>query len=109
VDYPDYVKKAIHTMREQKIPRGIILCGTGIGTTIASNKYKGIRAALCFNEYSARMSRRHNDANILCMGQRVVGEPFALEIARAWLETEYEGGRHDKRLKKVTDIEAVED
>ena len=106
VDYPDFVKKAIDAMRAEKIARGMVLCGTGVGTSIASNKFKGIRAALCVNEYTARMSRKHNDSNVLCMGQRVVGEQLALEIAKVWLETEFEGGRHVKRLKKIEEVDS---
>lgn len=104
VDYPDYVKKGVEAMKAHQC-RGIFVCGTGIGNSIAANKYKGIRAALAYNEYSAVMSRKHNDANVLCLGQRLLGDALALSITRAWLVADFEGGRHLKRLKKVEEIE----
>ncbi|MGI6004522.1 MAG: ribose 5-phosphate isomerase B [Christensenellales bacterium] len=85
--------------------RGILICGTGIGISIAANKVPGIRAALCSDTYSARMTRQHNDANILCMGARVLGEGLALDIVDAFLDAQYEGGRHQERLNEIAALE----
>ena len=106
VDYPEYGKKLAEKVVEGEVERGIAICGTGIGISIACNKVKGIRAALCGDTYSARMSREHNNANILALGGRVTGQDLALEIVRTWLESEFEGGRHQRRLEKISDIEA---
>ena len=85
---------------------GILVCGTGIGMSIAANKIKGIRAALCYNTFSARMSKEHNNSNILCLGERVIGSGSALDIVKIWLETEFSGEeRHKRRLELITDIE----
>ena len=85
--------------------RGILVCGTGIGMSIVANRYPGVRAALCHDHFTAQMSREHNDANVLVMGERVIGKGVALEIVKTWLDTEFAGGRHQKRLDKITDIE----
>ena len=105
VDYPDIAEKVCSDVVEGKADRGIVLCGTGIGISIAANKIKGIRCALCNDVYSAKKSREHNNANVLAMGGRVTGPGLAEEILRAWLETNFEGGRHEKRIKKISDLE----
>lgn len=104
VDYPDYGKKAAELVAESG-NKGIVICGTGIGISIAANKVHGIRCALCTNEYMARMSRMHNDANMLALGNRVIGQGAALDIVDVWLSTEFEGGRHLNRVKKMMEIE----
>ena len=102
-DYPDYAKKVASEVAIGNFEKGILICGTGIGVSIAANKVKGIRAALCSDTFSAKMTRAHNDSNILCLGQRVTGEGLALEILDAWLNTEFEGGRHKQRVSKIED------
>jgi ribose 5-phosphate isomerase B len=82
-----------------------LICGTGIGMSIVANRYPGVRAALCHDHFTAQMSRLHNDANVLVMGERVVGKGVAMEILKAWLETKFEAGRHQKRLDKIQEIE----
>jgi len=104
-DYPDYALKAAEKVVQENA-RGILICGTGIGMSMAANKVKGIRAALCHNEETARMTREHNDANILCIGSRIIDKETALKIAKVWLETPFSRDeRHAKRIKKVMDIE----
>ena len=105
VDYPDFAYRAAKAIVEGEADRGIFICGTGIGISIAANKVKGIRAALCYNVYAAEMSRRHNDANVLCLGGRVLGSELAKRIVKAWLETPFEGGRHKRRIDKISKIE----
>lgn len=105
VDYPEYGKKAAEMVAKGEADRGIIICGTGIGISIAANKVKGIRCALCTNEFMAKMSRLHNDANMLALGERVLGKGVALSIVDAWLSSEFEGGRHENRVNKIMDIE----
>jgi ribose 5-phosphate isomerase B len=85
--------------------RGILVCGTGIGMSMVANRYPKVRAALCHDHFTAQMSREHNDANILVMGERVIGKGVALEIVKTWLETDFAGGRHQKRLDKIQAIE----
>ncbi len=104
-DYPLYAEKVARYIQDGKAERGILICGTGIGMSISANKFRGIRASLCTNEYMARMSRRHNNANVLCLGSRVVGEDLALSIVSAWLDEEFEGGRHLKRLTTIEEWE----
>ncbi|WP_312832929.1 ribose 5-phosphate isomerase B [Sedimentibacter saalensis] len=106
VDYPDYGKKAAELVAGSD-DKGIVICGTGIGISIAANKVHGIRCALCTNEYMARMSRMHNDANMLALGNRVIGQGVALDIVDVWLSTEFEGGRHLNRVKKIMEIENI--
>ena len=106
VDYPDYGKKVSKAVVSKEIDRAIVICGTGIGISIACNKIKGIRCALCGDTYSARMSREHNDANILALGGRVIGRDLAMEIVSIWLKTEFAGGRHGRRVEKISEIEA---
>jgi ribose 5-phosphate isomerase B len=105
-DYPDYALLAGEKVMSGEAEKGIVICGTGIGISIAANKVKGVRAALCFNEFMAEMSRKHNDANVLALGARVIGEDLAVRIAQVWLETEFEGGRHEKRIIKIGKIES---
>ncbi|HAK60368.1 MAG TPA: ribose 5-phosphate isomerase B [Nitrospiraceae bacterium] len=105
VDYPDYAREVSEGVAEGTIDRGILICGTGIGMSIVANRYRNIRAALCNDIYTARMSRLHNNANILVLGGRVVGPGLAGEIVKTWLETEFEGGRHQKRLDKIAQLE----
>lgn len=104
-DYPVYGKAVAHAVADGECEKGIIICGTGIGISISANKVKGIRAALCGDCYSAEMTRRHNDANILAMGARVLGPGLALKIVDTFLNTEFEGGRHEKRIAKLMAIE----
>ena len=96
-DYPVYARALCAKVLEFKSP-GILICGSGIGMSISANRIRGIRAALCLNEYMARMSRMHNDANVLCLGERVVGVDLAKSIVRAFLSSSFEGGRHQKRI-----------
>lgn len=105
VDYPDIAEKVCADVVSGKSDRGIALCGTGIGISIACNKIKGIRCALCNDVYSAKMSRHHNDANVLAMGGRVLGNGPAGEIVRAWVETGFDGGRHERRVSETVEEE----
>ena len=107
VDYPDIAEKVCADVTSGKSERGIVLCGTGIGISIAANKIKGIRCALCQDVFSARMSREHNDANVLAMGGRVIGYGPASEIVRVWITTEFTGGRHERRIKKIAALESM--
>jgi ribose 5-phosphate isomerase B len=101
-DYPDIARLVAKPVAEGKYDRGVVICGTGIGISITANKVPGIRAALCGDTFSAKMSRMHNNANILAMGERVVGQGLALEILETWFSTEFEtGGRHEKRVAKI--------
>ena len=105
VDYPDFGKQVAHAVSAGKADRGILICGTGIGMSIVANRFPGVRAALCHDHFTAQMSRLHNDANVLAMGARVIGEGVAVEILDTWLKTKFEGGRHQKRLDKIKEIE----
>jgi len=105
VDYPDFGRMVAVMVAGAEAERGIVICGTGIGISITANKIKGIRAALCTNEYMARMSRRHNDANVLALGGRVLGVDLALAIVDAFLTEPFDGGRHERRLAKITALE----
>ena len=105
VDYPDIAQKVCMPVAEGKYDRGIVLCGTGIGISIAANKIKGIRAALCHETYTAKMSRQHNNANVLAMGGRTTGPEIAAEIVRTWMSTEFLGGRHERRVNKIMALE----
>ena len=96
--YPVFAKSVAHSVVKGECDRGILICGTGIGISIAANKVKGIRASLCSDTYSAKMTRKHNNSNILCMGQRVIGVGLALDIVEIWLNTDFEGGRHQIRI-----------
>lgn len=105
VDYPDIAEKTAAKVIDKTCEKGILLCGTGIGISIAANKIKGIRAAVCGDIYSAAMTKRHNNANVITLGGRVVGEDVAIEIVKAWLTNEFEGGRHQNRIDKITNLE----
>ena len=106
VDYPDFAVKVAHAVTQGEADLGVLLCGTGLGMSIAANKVRGIRAVTCGDTFSARSSREHNDANMLCIGARVTGCGLALDIVKAWLEAEFKGGRHARRVQKIADIEA---
>jgi len=107
VDYPRYAVAVAYAVRDGQVDCGIFLCGTGIGGSIAANKVSGIRAALCHEAYTARMSRTHNNANVLCLGARVVGMSLALEIVEVWLATPWsEDPRHGRRLTMITNLES---
>jgi ribose 5-phosphate isomerase B len=105
VDYPDYGRKVSEEVSNGTVDRGILICGTGIGMSIVANRYPNVRAALCHDNFTARMSRLHNDANVLVMGERVIGRGVALDIVKTWLDTEFEGSRHACRLNKIREIE----
>lgn len=105
VDYPDYALPVAEKVANGEFDKGILICGTGIGMSIAANKVKGIRCALVHDLFSAKATREHNDSNMLAMGERVIGPGLAREIAKVWLTTEYEGGRHENRVKKIKDYE----
>lgn len=104
VDYPDYASKVSIAVQNDPDAKGILICGTGIGMSLAANKYDGIRAALTHDAYTARMAREHNDANILCFGERVVGKGVVEDILNAWLNNDFEGGRHANRVEKINAI-----
>ncbi|WP_102348233.1 ribose 5-phosphate isomerase B [Bacillus sp. Marseille-P3661] len=106
VDYPDYAFPVAEKVVNGEVDRGILICGTGIGMSIAANKVKGIRCALAHDVFSAKATREHNDSNILAMGERVIGPGAAREVAKAWLTTEFQGGRHANRIGKIADYES---
>lgn len=105
VDYPDYALKVAEAVAGGEAEKGILICGTGIGVSIAANKVPGIRAALCHDCFSAQATREHNDSNILTMGERVIGLGLAVKITDIWLHTEFQGGRHATRVNKISQIE----
>lgn len=105
VDYPDFGEKVSEAVSSGKIDKGILICGTGIGMSIVANKFPNVRASLCNELFTAKMSRLHNDANILVLGGRIIGKDLAKEIVRIWVSTNFEGERHCARLKKITLIE----
>ncbi len=98
IDYPVIADKVCKLIQDGTCPQGILICGTGIGISIAANRHRDIRAALCHEAYTARMSRQHNNANILCFGGRVLGIEVALDVVGTWLDTSFEGGRHQRRI-----------
>ena len=104
VDYPDYAAKVCEAVLENKDSKGILICGSGIGMSMAANKFDGIRAALCHNEYAAQMAREHNDANVICIGERVSGFGMVEAIVKAWNNASFEGGRHEGRVKKINKL-----
>jgi len=106
VDYPDYAKKCAEAVRDDKGSFGILICGTGIGMSIAANKVKGIRAALCHDAYTAQMAKEHNNAQILCFGQRVLGLGVVESVIDSFINSSPEGGRHQDRVEKIMKIEA---
>jgi ribose 5-phosphate isomerase B len=103
VDYPEFAKSVSEKVRNRSCNVGILICGTGIGMSLVANRFSGIRAALCHDEYTARLSREHNDANILCLGARVIGDGVTQGIVKTWLETEFAGGRHQRRIEQFSD------
>src|SRR5699024_3059514 len=105
VDYPDYALPAAERVANGEFDRGIFICGTGIGMSITANKVKGIRCALVHDVYSARLTRLHNDSNVLAMGERVIGPGLEREVAKAWLTTDFDRGRHDNRDNKIASYE----
>ena len=102
VDYPDYAQKLCKKISPKSLDLGILICGSGVGISIAANRFKHIRAALCHNVNLAKLSRMHNDANVLCLGSRVIKERTALSITKAFLATKFEGGRHEARVRKLS-------
>jgi ribose 5-phosphate isomerase B len=107
VDYPDFAATVSRMVAEREVELGLLICGTGIGMCIAANKVPGVRAALCGDTYSAQMTRRHNDANVLCLGGRVIGAELAKAVLAAFLEGDFEGGRHQRRLEKIARLETL--
>ena len=107
VDYPDFGMRVAAAVSNNDFSRGILMCGTGLGMSMVANRYPHVRAALCGDLFAARMSRQHNDANILVMGGRVIGDVLATEVVKTWLETPFEGGRHSLRLEKFDVIKSV--
>ena len=105
VDYPDFAAKVAELVSAGAVDLGILACGTGIGMSIAANKFKNVRAAVVTDEYTARMSKEHNNANILCLGGRVKNSAEAKRLVQIWLDTPFEGGRHQRRLDKISAIE----
>ena len=106
VDYPDFGIKIAEEVSGKKVERGIVICGTGIGMSIVVNRFPGIRGTLCSDLFTAKLCREHNDSNILVMGGRVIGKWLAAEIVNTWLNTPFEGGRHQRRLDKINKIDA---
>ncbi len=108
MDYPDTVKLAARAVSRKEVDRGVVLCSSGIGASIVANKVKGIRAALCLDEYSAEYSRRHNDANVIALGAKRNTKEEIIRILDKWFSTEFDGGRHKKRVEKIADVEKEE-
>jgi ribose 5-phosphate isomerase B len=105
VDYPDIGASVAQKVSRGEVDRGILICGSGIGMSIVANRFPGVRAALCHDLYTARISREHNDANLLILGGRLIGKGLAREILKVWLETGFQGGRHQRRLEKIRALE----
>jgi ribose 5-phosphate isomerase B len=105
VDYPEFAAKVAKAVVREEVDRGVLICGTGIGMSIVANRFPGVRAALCHNVYTAKMSRRHNNANVLVLGGRILTPEIAEDIVKIWLSEEFEGGRHERRLGKLEEIE----
>lgn len=101
VDYPDFAREMAKAFKEGRAERGVLICGSGIGMSIAANRFKHLRAALCQSGLEARLARKHNDANVLCLGARILGSERAKDALREFLKTEFDGGRHKKRLEKI--------
>ena len=108
VDYPDYAATVSHRVSGGEVDRGILICGTGIGMAIAANKVSGVRAAPCHDELMAEMSRRHNDLNVLCLSADMLGDRLVERIVDVWVETDFEGGRHNRRVEKIGQMEGRE-
>jgi len=107
VDYPDFARQLAEGVAAGTYERGVLVCGTGLGMAITANKVPGVRAVTAHDPFSARMSRMHNNANVLAMGERVVGPGVAVEVLKTWLETEFEGGRHAARVEKISAVETM--
>lgn len=105
VDYPDKAKEVCEKVSAGEFDRAVLICGTGIGMSMSANKIKGIRAACCSDYFSAKYTRAHNDANVLCIGARVVGPGLAIELVDVFLDTQFEGGRHQRRVYKISELE----
>ena len=105
VDYPDIAKRVGQQVSDAEVERGILICGTGIGMAITANKYANVRAATCHDEITAEMSRRHNDVNVLCLSGDMLGQRSIDQLVQLWITTEFEGGRHERRLDKIADLE----
>lgn len=101
VDYPEFGDKLARAVAAGEVARGVVVCGTGIGISIAANRHPGVRAALCHDVTGARLSRQHNDANVLALGQRMIGQAVAIDCLRAFLDAEFDGGRHTSRVAKL--------
>ena len=107
-DYPDFARLVCKNVQDGVTELGILICGTGIGMSMAANKHRGIRAACCSDTFSARLTRQHNNANVLCFGERVVGMGLACDLVDNFIDTDFEGGKHQKRVEKIMAIEAEE-
>jgi ribose 5-phosphate isomerase B len=105
VDYPDFASLVAQKVSQKSVERGILICGTGIGMAITANKFPGVRAATCADEITAEMCRRHNDVNVLCLPGDLLGDRPIGDLIRIWLETPFDGGRHERRLQKIADLE----
>ena len=105
VDYPDYARKVAEAVSRGDVDQGLLVCGSGIGMVISANKVNGVRAALAWNEETARLARQHNDANVLAIGARTTPKEEISKIIRAWFDAEFEGGRHERRIEKIRDLE----
>ncbi len=106
VDYPDYAARVAEKVFTGQVNGGILLCGTGIGMAITANKFKGVRAAVVTDNYTAKMSKEHNNANVIALGGRVLNETEATEAVQTWLDSKFEGGRHERRVQKISEIES---
>ena len=104
VDYPDFAEKVAKGVTDKDYKLGILICGTGIGMSIAANKIDGVRAALCHDLFSAQATREHNNSNVLTIGARVIGDQLALEIVKTWLKSDFDGGRHQRRIDKIAKL-----
>lgn len=108
VDYPDFAQKVCREVLKDSSSRGILICGSGIGMSMAANRFPKIRAALCLNSYMAKMSRAHNDANVLCLGERLIGTGLLEDIVEAFVSTDFEGGRHEGRIQKIDNFKGAQ-
>lgn len=106
VDYPDFASTVASRVGRGEADFGVLICGTGLGMAIVANKYRGVRATPCTSEFAARAARAHNDANVLCLGERLVGSGLGVAIAEAFFDTAFEGGRHERRTQKIADVES---
>ena len=107
VDYPDIAALVARKVSNGEVDRGILICGTGLGMTIAANKFPGVRAAPCHDDLTAEMSRRHNDLNVLCLSGDILGDRLVDRLVDIWLKTEFEGGRHERRVRKIAELEQL--